>query len=53
MRCLPWYHQGIIKKRCPVMPVKYGGLTQRTLCSSMNYLGHRAKRRSMENEKKK
>lgn len=34
------------------MPVKYGGLTQRILCSSMNYLHHRAKIGSMENEKR-
>lgn len=43
---------GITKKRCPAMPVKYEGLTQRILCTSMNYLNRRAKRRSMDNDKR-
>ena len=37
------------KKRCPGMPVKYAGLTQRTLCSPIN---HRAERRNMENKRR-
>lgn len=39
---------GITTKRCPAVPVKYVGLTQRTLGSPMDYINHRVKRRHME-----